>query len=98
MPAFGVLLVAAESIWVLASLFLAAMTCDEGCDPASVLWRDNPDAWQWHAFPIVSGIGLLCTITAVTFALRDKPRDAVVSFGLSVAAMVVWGVIYSSGF
>jgi hypothetical protein len=89
-PAVGVLIVAAQTVWVLASLFLAGMSCDESCDPTSGLWRDNPDAWQWSLLWIISGIGLLCAMAAVVFAARDQVRATSVSFGLSAIAVVAW--------
>jgi hypothetical protein len=86
-------------VWVLASLFLAGMRCDEGCDDVHPqVWSDAVNAWQWDAFWVVSGIGLLCAVAAVGFALRDRARATAAAFGLSAAAIVIWGVIYSSGF
>ena len=95
-PAVGVLVVAVESIWVLASLFFAGLTCDESCDPTSLLWRDNPHAWQWGALPIVAVLGLICAIAAFAFAWRDRVVDTWVAFGLSAAGVVVWAVIWTS--
>jgi hypothetical protein len=98
-PAAGVFVVAGEILWFLLSLFIAAMKCDEGCsdyDPG--VWSDTVNAWQWGAFWVVSGIGLLCAIAAVAFAIRDRARATAVAFGMSAAAIVVWGAIYSSGF
>ena len=98
-PAVGILVVIGEMVWVLASLFLAGMRCDEGCDDVHPqVWSDTVNAWQWDAFWVVSGIGLICAVAAVGFAFRGRARATAVAFGLSAAAIVVWGVIYSSGF
>jgi len=95
-PALGVLVIIGETIWVLFSLLLAGLTCDESCDATSLLWRDNPHAWQWGAFPIVAVVGLICAIAAFAFAWRDRVVDTWVAYGLSVAAVVVWSVIWTS--
>ena len=98
-PAVGILVVIGEMVWVLASLFLAAMRCDEGCDDVNPqVWSDTVNAWQWDAFLMVSGIGLICAIAAVAFAFRNRVRGTAVAFGLSAVAIVVWAVMYSSGF
>jgi hypothetical protein len=94
-PVAGVILIAAQSIWVLASLFFAGMACDESCDPTSGLWRDNPDAWQWNMLWVISGFGLLCAMAAVVFAGRDRVRATAVSFGLSAAAVAVWAALFT---
>jgi hypothetical protein len=96
-PATGILLAVIEIPWVLLSLFVAGMTCDEGCDPTSGLWRDNPDAWQWHAFLDLSVIGLVCTIAAVAFAFRDRVQAAAVAAGLATISVIAWASIYASG-
>src|SRR5262245_16612971 len=93
-PAVGVLVVAAETAWVLASLFFAGMASDGRCDPGSGLWRDNPDAWQWDLLWIISGTGLLCAMAAVVFASRDRVRATAVSFGLSATAVIAWIVFF----
>ena len=97
--AVGILVVIGEMVWVLASLLLAAMRCDEGCDDVNPqVWSDTVNAWQWDGFLVVSGIGLICAIAAVGFAFRNRLRDTAVAFALSAAAIVVWAVMYSSGF
>jgi hypothetical protein len=95
-PAAGVFVIIGEAVWVLASLLFAGLTCDESCDPTSMLWRDNPHAWQWGALPIVAGIGLICAIAAFAFSWRDRVVDTWVAYGLSAAAVVVWAVIWTS--
>ena len=94
--ALGVFVIIGEAIWVLFSLVVAGLTCDDSCDSTSVLWRDNPDAWQWGAFPLVAAAGLICAIAAFAFAWRDRVVDTWVAYGLSVAAVVVWSVIWTS--
>jgi len=95
-PAAGVLVIIGETIWVLFSFVLAGLTCDESCDSTSLLWQDNPHAWQWGAFLIVALVGLICAIAAFAFAWRDRVVNTWVAYGLSATAVVVWAAIWSS--
>jgi hypothetical protein len=97
-PVAGVLAVAAEILWFLFSALMSGLRCDESCDDVNPQrWSDTVDAWQWGALWAVSGIGLIAAVAGVVFALRQRPRAIAISFTVSFAAVVVWGVIYTSG-
>jgi hypothetical protein len=62
------------------------LTCDEGCDDRSRLWRDNPDAWQWSA---LAWLGAGCFALCVAFAVSLAGRRPRLSGALLAAAFLV---------
>jgi hypothetical protein len=90
----GVVLVALDIYGFLGSLLLTLMRCDEGCTGEG--WSHTPGAWQWDAFPILSGMALLASGVGVASALRRRAGDAHIAYALSVGAMLVWFAIYAS--
>jgi hypothetical protein len=80
-------------LWWLAS----ALTCDEGCDDRSHLWRDNPDAWQWSALAwLGAGCFALCVAFAVSLAAR-RPRLSgtllTAAFLVGIAPWILYGSV-----
>src|SRR5690349_7769388 len=68
------------------ALYVAALTCDEGCSDPPTNWRNDSGAWQWDAQLAIAGLGAAIVIYALTRAIIGRrPWRAL------LAAAVVWG-------
>src|SRR5438093_351366 len=86
-PVGGILLVVADALGFLVSLFANAMRCDESCSGTTPVdgepWWNWIGSWQWTAIWVISGFAVLAAIAGVGFALRHRPVATTVAFGLS---------------
>jgi hypothetical protein len=85
-PVAGILLAVADVAGLLLSLLVLALRCEDGCDDAT-------PGWQLDVLWITPCVALLAAIAAVVFSLRRRGPETAVSFGVSVAAGLVWAVL-----
>ena len=67
-----------------------ALTCDEGCDDRSSLWRDDPDAWQWDAQFVLAVVAVGAALAGALLLFRRRPRAGAWVFGAGVAGCLAW--------
>jgi len=77
---------AASGFGALIGLFWGfGLKCDDSCSSAP-FWRDDPDAWQWHAFGTV---GIAGFASALVFLAAISLRWRL----LALATLAVWALL-----
>jgi hypothetical protein len=84
----GLAYLAGAGIWLLSSLLLNALRCDDTCHALSGAgWGNVADSWQWRAILLSGVIGALAALAAVMLAVVRRAAPAVAAVVVQSVAM-----------
>jgi hypothetical protein len=97
--AAGVALVLGSVVWLLFSLLLWGMQCDESCDSADPRdWSEVSGAWQWTGQLVLAVAGTALAVGALVclaWARRVAARRAMAG---AAGAWAVWVLVFFARF
>src|SRR3954462_7967356 len=70
--AAAVVALVGSGLGLLLSLYVAALTCDEGCSDPPTNWHDDATAWQWHGQFALAGVATLLVVYALVRAIIGR--------------------------
>jgi hypothetical protein len=88
----GCICVVIAGLFTLQAYIALRWTCDESCYPGAG-WRHSPDAWQWHAKPVLASVGLAGVTLALLLVALRRYRAGLVMLGGGVLAFVPFAAI-----
>jgi hypothetical protein len=73
------------ALWVLGSMWIAGLKCDEMCST-----DDDLDSWEWNGQLVFAVVGALVAATALTLGFTSHKRIYRALLALAISCAVCW--------